>query len=106
MKRRRILVRPAAQNDLDDQAEILARRQDVETALKFYQAAENVLALLASHPLMGRVTEFRNPALRGMRMLRIAGFTRHLVFYRPIQNGIEVIRVIHASRDVETLLED
>jgi toxin ParE1/3/4 len=29
----------------------------------------------------------------------------YLIFYRPSQTGIEVIRVIHSSRDIEPLLK-
>jgi hypothetical protein len=28
-------------------------------------------------------------------MLRMKGFTRHLIFSRLIRNGVEIIRVIH-----------
>lgn len=33
------------------------------------------------------------------------GFTSHLIFYRPINYGIEVVRVIHGARDIERLFE-
>jgi toxin ParE1/3/4 len=33
------------------------------------------------------------------------GFTRHLIFYRPIKNGVEIIRVVHGARDNESLFE-
>ena len=36
-------------------------------------------------------------------MWRVAGFPNHLIFYRPIESGVEVIRVLHASRDIESL---
>jgi len=28
-----------------------------------------------------------------------------LIFYRPIEDGIEVIRVLHGAREIEQLLE-
>jgi len=28
----------------------------------------------------------------------------YLIFYRPLKAGIEIIRVLHASRDVESIL--
>lgn len=36
-------------------------------------------------------------------MWRIAGFDSCLIFYRPTERGVEIIRVIHGSRDVEQL---
>jgi plasmid stabilization system protein ParE len=37
-------------------------------------------------------------------MWRVSGFPNHLIFYRPLEGGgIEVIRVLHAKRDIEAL---
>jgi toxin ParE1/3/4 len=36
-------------------------------------------------------------------MWRVAGFPNHLIFYRPVESGVEVIRVLHAKRDIEAL---
>ena len=36
---------------------------------------------------------------------RIKGFEKHLIFYRPAADGIEVIRVIHGARDIDSVLE-
>jgi toxin ParE1/3/4 len=41
-----------------------------------------------------------------MRMFRVKDFPKHLVFYRPIEGGIEVIRVLHASRNLAALFEE
>lgn len=29
----------------------------------------------------------------------------YVIFYRPIANGIDVIRVLHGSRDIESIFE-
>jgi hypothetical protein len=33
----------------------------------------------------------------------VKGFESYLVFYLPHQNGIDMIRVIHGARDIESL---
>jgi toxin ParE1/3/4 len=104
--KRPVLVRPAADRDLGDQAEYLAAHQNLETSLRFYRAAEETLRLLASQPKMGKLTQYRNPLLAGVRVLPLKHFPKHLVFYRPLEHGIEVVRVLHGARDVESLLED
>ena len=38
-------------------------------------------------------------------MFRMKGFTRHLIFYRPIKNGVEIIRVIHGAREAFQFLD-
>jgi len=39
-------------------------------------------------------------------MWPIGGYEKHLIFYRPVEGGIEIIRVLHGVRDVKGLLEE
>ena len=55
---------------------------------------------------MGAVYPLNDPRLTGLRCSRIKRFRNHLIFYLPIENGIEVIRVIHAARDIPVALTD
>jgi plasmid stabilization system protein ParE len=36
----------------------------------------------------------------------MSGFENYLICYRPVANGIDVIRFIHGARDLPRLLED
>ena len=54
-------------------------------------------------PLMGSAREYRNPEFTGVRMWRVKGFRRYLIFYYPIENGVEIVRLIHSSRDIAAL---
>lgn len=104
--KRRIVVRPAAESDLESQADYLAAHGNLETGIRFYSAAEETFDLLANQPEMGRATEFQGPLLAGIRMLPLKGFPKHLVFYKPFENTIEIIRVVHGARDIESLFEE
>jgi len=44
--------------------------------------------------------------IEGLRMWRVRRFDKHLIFYRPVANGIEVIRVLHSSRDLAAVLDE
>jgi toxin ParE1/3/4 len=39
-------------------------------------------------------------------MLRSVPVGKYLIFYRPIAEGIEVVRVVHGARDIESLFEE
>ena len=65
-----------------------------------------VEALLATQPEMGWKRRLEHPALVSARVFRVTGFEKILIFYRPVQGGIEVLRVIHGARNIEMLLED
>jgi toxin ParE1/3/4 len=103
--RRRVVLRPEAEHDLDEQAEYIASERSIEVALKFYAAVEETLALILAHPRMGAARRFGNPLLAGLRTCVVKGYEKHLVFYRPAKGGIEVIRVLHGARDIERLFE-
>ena len=100
----RYTVLPAADQDLDDQAGYLAREASLELALRFYDAAAETFAFLARTPLVGELRESRNPLFAGIRIWRVTGFEKHLVFYRPVEGGIEVVRVLHGHRDIDAIL--
>lgn len=42
-----------------------------------------------------------------MRMRRwpVTGFENYLVYYRPLRDGIEIIRILHGARDIARLLK-
>jgi toxin ParE1/3/4 len=102
---RRVVVDPAADRDLDDQFDYIAR-DSLEVALRLLTAADRTFEELARMPRMGAPKEFRNPRLAGVRQWRICGFDSHLIFYREVEDGIEVLRVLHAARDIEHILEE
>ena len=101
--KRKIVLRPAAGRDLDREADYIAQHQDLDSALRFYRAAEETFRLIATQPKMGRRRDFGNPQLKGVRGCLMKEFDRHLVFYRPVEGGIEVLRIIHGARDIESL---
>ncbi|MGH7989069.1 MAG: type II toxin-antitoxin system RelE/ParE family toxin [Limisphaerales bacterium] len=50
-------------------------------------------------PLLGREREELLPRLRSFPV------SRYVIFYRPMENGIEVVRVLHGARDFPPLFE-
>lgn len=100
-----VRVLPAADRDIDGQADYLFREASLDVALRFYDAAAAPFQNLARMPSMGERRESSNPLLDGLRIWRIDGFPNHLIFYRPIDGGIEIIRVLHAARDLDAELQ-
>jgi toxin ParE1/3/4 len=102
--RSRVDKRPQAIRDLADIAVYLAEERSDDLAFRFLDAAEASFKQLTAMPAMGVARKYRDPELEGVRMWRIAGFDSYLIFYRPTERGVEIIRVIHGSRDIEDLL--
>ena len=101
----RFTILPAANQDLDDHAEYLAAEASLEAALRFYDAADESFTFLAQNPGVGAPRTSRNPALAGVRVWRVHGFAKHVIFYRAAPDGIEVVRVLHGHRDIDALLD-
>jgi toxin ParE1/3/4 len=78
----------------------------MDVAERFLDAAEAAFNLLANMPEMGTLCGFQSSEAAGLRVWSIPGFENHLIFYRPIEGGIDVIRVIHGARDIPTILAE
>lgn len=72
---------------------------------RFLQFAQETFELLAGQPGMGKLINYRSPLLAGVRSFPVKDFSKYLIFYRPIRDGIEIIRVIHGARDIPAIFE-
>lgn len=100
----RVVIRPAATRDLDEEAEYLSRSSP-QLAERFLEAAERTFRDIAGMPGLGTPCEVRNSRLQGLRCWPLHKFKKHLVFYLPLEDGIEVVRVLRGSRNLPPLLE-
>jgi toxin ParE1/3/4 len=101
----RVLKKPQVEFDLIDHFSFIA--QDKQgPADRFLQAAEETFAFLAAHPLAGQKWESPLPELADIRVFSLPRtFRNYLVFYRPIDRGVEILTVLHGSRDLSTIIE-
>jgi plasmid stabilization system protein ParE len=104
VKKSQIIKRPAAVEDLVAHAEYYVRQGAPETARRFLKAADRALTLLAKMPEMGHVWSAPYPQLAGVRVWPVKNFP-HLIFYRPVSEGIEFLHVFHGAQDIAALLE-
>lgn len=73
-------------------------------AQRFLDAAERAFERIHQNPEIGGLWNFENPRLAGIRVWPIPGFRRILIFYRVTDAVVQVLRVLHGSRDLESLL--
>jgi toxin ParE1/3/4 len=100
----RYIIRPKADQDLENQAYYLATKATPEIGHRFLVAAHETFALLGAQPGIGWHPRLRGSNLASVRVFPISGFKKMLVFYRPLSRRIEVLRVIHGSRNISALL--
>ena len=100
----RYLLSPKADRDLDDQAFYLAAEASVEVGHRFLVSAHETFALLATQPEMGWRLHLQHPDLIQLRVFPISHFENILLLYLPRNDGVDILRVVHGSRDLRTLL--
>ena len=99
-----ILITPAAESDLINLWVFIARDNRV-AADKVYEAVEQTFATLASMPAMGTLYQPKRRRLEGIRFFPVTHFQKYIIYYRVIQGGIEIIRVLHAHMERQKRLE-
>ena len=102
---RRLLTRPQARRDIEE-AFVFVGEKDEDAGLDFLFAVELTLEMLAENPFLGALRRFAAPELQDVRMWRVKSYEKHLIFYRVDTDGIELLRIIHSSRDYKRVLED
>ena len=100
-----VTVRSSAQRDLIDHFAFIGSHTGEEAARSFLRSAHETFERLAQMPRVGASRRFRNPRFEGVRMWRVGGFPKHLIFYRALSDGIVVLRVVHGARDLEALFD-
>jgi toxin ParE1/3/4 len=92
-------ILPEAEADVNELAIYFGEQASVDTAIRFMQNFYAEVSLLASFPGMGIACHFKRFDVATVRRFPIKRFRKLLVFYRPVPGGIEVVRVLHASRN-------
>ena len=85
-----------AEQDLMDIGLYVARNSP-QAALRLVNSIEAQCHFLATSPFIGRSREELAPELRSFPV------GNYIIFYRPVEDGMEIVRVVNAARDMESL---
>lgn len=96
---RTIKISAAAAEDLKEIWEYVAQVNE-NAAAKLVKEINRKLILLRDSPLIGLE---QNKYLVGLRSFV---FKNYYIFYLPLNDGIDVLRVLHSSRDIESIFEN
>ncbi len=95
----RVLRRPEVAEDVASIWEYIAD-DNVTAADRWINQINERLQLLATQPLMGHAREELMPGMRSFP------FGRYVIFYMPIEDGIDVIRLLHSARDIDSAFDE
>lgn len=84
-----------------DLVEIALRiaKENPTAAERWLNSIDKKCQMLAQMPDLGRRRSDLAPELRGLPV------GSYVIFYRPIPDGIQIIRVLHGARDIPPLFD-
>lgn len=94
-----VLVTPLAEEDLGDIWDYAAE-SDAGRADRLLDLIYEKCRRLAEYPEMGRA---RHELLVNLRSFTVRNY---VIFYQPITDGIEVLRVLHGARDIHRVFDE
>jgi toxin ParE1/3/4 len=99
----RFAVRPQAYADLEEITRHIAD-SSLASAARFFDAAQETFRQLAASPELGAKYTELDSEVANLRIWQIKGFSNYVVFYRPVDIGVEVVRVFHGARNWQDLI--
>jgi toxin ParE1/3/4 len=92
---RRVERRPKARFDLLGISNYIAENGGEARAERYLRRINDAISYLAQHPMMGLA---RPEVEAGIRSFPC---DQHVIFYLPLEDGVEIVRVIHGAMDLE-----
>ena len=88
--------RPLAETDILEIWDYIAD-DSLAAADRWVDHLDEQCRVLATQPMMGRARDELAPGVRSFP------FGRYVVFYMPLDDGIDVVRVLHGARDIDAV---
>ncbi len=98
-KNHKYVVSPSATRDLNQIADYFLTR-NLETGEKLFRDFNKKCQNLANFPNIGRSYAYIKPSLRGLPL------DGYIIIYQVIDDGVEILRVVSARQDLESLFVD
>jgi toxin ParE1/3/4 len=76
-----------------------------EVAQRFLDACDETFLFLTKNKNIGVTRIFQDRSLREVRMWRVKGFEKYLIFYQPLPDGIKILHIVHSARSYNLLFE-
>jgi toxin ParE1/3/4 len=99
----RLVLSHAAVTGIVEQADWYSTQSGKALAQRWENAVTSAIMRTLNRPNAGTPCHFQTAELHDLRRISIAGFPKHLLFYRFERGVVLVLRVVHGARDLEGL---
>lgn len=97
-----IRKKPQAERDIEE-CFVFIGEDNLDIAVHFLVAVEDSIELLCQNPFLGSVREFDNSRISNIRMILVKNFHNYQIYYTVGKETIEIVRVLHGSRDLQDI---
>ena len=98
-----LFITPEANQNVKSIARYLEER-NVSAARRFTRAIEKTGNLLLQDPELGE--RLRSDLTGQIRYRTVSGFRNYLIFYRRVDDVLEIVRVLHGAMDEENVFAE
>jgi toxin ParE1/3/4 len=104
--KRSYVIWPRVADDLTEHFAFIARDK-VAPAQRLLEVAQESFELLAEQPSIGLPWNSKRPHLHGIHFYPMPSpYRSYIVFYRVLEERIEIVAVLHGARDLENAMRD
>lgn len=100
-----VRVRPLADIEMDAHADYIAR-DNPGAALRFLESVQAAFDQISDHPAIGSRRYAYSPLLKDLRVWAVPDFENYRVFYLERSDHVDVLRILHAARDIPAALRE
>ena len=75
-------------------------------AEKVLHSIEANIRSLSDSPGIGRYWASSDPRFQGVRIAVVRPYRNYLIFFRLVDDTVEIYRVVHGARELEPLMDD
>ena len=100
----RLIVSEEADTDTDD-IEFYIAMHNEDAGRHFSAAVRETFTFLLENPGAGWMRERVSNQRLVIRQWPVRGFSNYLIFYRPMDDGIRILRVLHGAQTLSDVLD-
>ncbi|EEZ79705.1 MAG: type II toxin-antitoxin system RelE/ParE family toxin [Candidatus Thioglobus sp.] len=97
-----LVIRPQADTDINTAFDYL-KQDGPKIAIEFLDTVEHNFDLIKQNPEIGSTRYDGLFPVKGLRFFKVGKFP-WLIFYFSTQSMIDIVRILHGTRDIPTIL--
>lgn len=100
----KVVRTPSFWRDLQSITDYFIQTHATKAAGGFARAVDETIEFIKLFPDLGNPWESADPDLAGLRYRIVKKFRKHVIIYRKQKRQLVILRLFHASQDIEELL--